>query len=156
MPLVPVRPLGSLIYQSPTPVTGTVAFAGDTDDYTINLDKGQVLSVALTGTESPTIQMFDPFDTLVLLPLVSSCKRPRLPTDGVYTVRIGQEGSGMGLYSLSVVLNAAVEPENYGGAPQRHSGAAGPGPHSVALGDGADRLAAVDGGHRWRLQRRVR
>ena len=63
VPLVAVQPLGSLIYQSPTPATGTIAFAGDIDGFTIDLDAGQVLAVdagALTADLQPTVSVTRP------------------------------------------------------------------------------------------------
>ena len=72
--------------------------------------------MVLTGTGSPTIQVFDPDNILVDSSDGFFLETAPVATDGPYTVRVGQQGAGMGLYNLSVVLNAAVEPENYGRA----------------------------------------
>ncbi|MEO8270975.1 MAG: lectin-like protein, partial [Aureliella sp.] len=42
--LVPVEPLGSLVYTTPADALGLIAFAGDTDDFTISIDPGQRLT----------------------------------------------------------------------------------------------------------------
>ena len=61
VPLVPIDPLGSLIYQTPYNATGTIAFGGDTDDFTITLDANQTVTI-LVGASSglqPTVSLFD-------------------------------------------------------------------------------------------------
>ncbi len=52
VPLVAVDPVGSLIYQSPFDANGVIAFAGDTDEFTIDLDAGQTVTV-LVDAVSP-------------------------------------------------------------------------------------------------------
>jgi extracellular elastinolytic metalloproteinase len=118
VPLVAVNPKGSLIYESPSPATGTIVFGGDTDDFTIDLDAGQTLTVLVETTSSlqSTIELLDPslvsigtrtapgiFEEAVL-------QTAPVETAGVYTVRVGAL-SGLGLYSVRVVVNAAVEDE---------------------------------------------
>jgi subtilisin family serine protease len=126
VPLVPVNPLGSLIYQSPFTSTGTAVFAGDTDDFTIDLDAGQTISVlvgALSAAVQPTVDVFDAAD----VPLGPTAVAPAaggeavfqataLTGPGTYRILVGSAG-GLGLYSVQIVVNAALEEETHGGPP---------------------------------------
>jgi hypothetical protein len=64
-PLGVENPLGSLIYD-PT-VTNVISYAGDTHSYTVNLNSGQTLTVAVTegATLQPTITVSDPTNTVI-------------------------------------------------------------------------------------------
>jgi hypothetical protein len=124
-PLVPVAPPGSLIYQPPPlPATGTIAFAGDTDDFTIALDPGQTLAVLVDGSAGlqPTVAVLDPSNMPIgvagTAPAVNGqavFQAAAAPGGGTYTVRVGGAGGTEGLYFVRVIVNAAVENESHGG-----------------------------------------
>jgi hypothetical protein len=123
-PLTAVQPLGGLIYDPS--VTGTIAFAGDTDSYTIAVDAGQSLAVLVTpGTAAlqPTVELRDPSNVVVASATAPAAGKPVFlnptgtPTvSGTYTITIGGAGGTTGLYTAQVYLNAALEAENNGGA----------------------------------------
>ena len=115
--LVPVNPLGSLIYQTPAPTTGTIVFVGDTDDFTINVDPGQTLTVLVHPSpgQQATIEVHDPSNTLVGGPVTGSAPGGEVvlqtvsaATAGTYTITIGESAGVLGLYSVELTLNAAA------------------------------------------------
>ena len=124
VPLVPINPLGSLIYQTPYNATGTIAFGGDTDDFTIALDANQTVTI-LVGASSglqPTVSLFDSADnqvgTTAIAPAAGTeavYQATLIPGAGTYRISIGS-ASGLGLYSVRFIVNAAVEEEAHGGS----------------------------------------
>ena len=123
-PLVPVNPLGSLIYQTPYDTTGTIAFTGDTDDFTINVDAGQTLTILVQPGYSlqASIEVHDPSNALVGVRHGRLRRQRRsilqtvpAATAGTYTITIGGAGS-LGYYSVGLTLNAALEEEAHGGS----------------------------------------
>src|SRR5262249_8530989 len=144
-------PPGSLVYQSGTPATGTIAFAGDTDDFILDLDPGQTLAILArpSGSAQLTIELRDPSNTLIgsatapaggaeaLLQAVAAAAA------GPYRVTTGSAG-GLGLYSVAVMLNAALEAEEHGGGSNDTIGTAQDLSGSfIPLGGGADRGAVL-------------
>ena len=122
VPLGAKLPLGSLVYD-PT-VTSSIAFAGDIDSFTINLDAGQAISVVVdpaTGLR-PTIELRDPSGTVLGTVLAGAAGQDAvlqtLPvaTAGTYTIAVSSAAGTTGTFSLQVVLNAAVESESHSGA----------------------------------------
>jgi hypothetical protein len=153
-PLVPVNPLGSLIYQTPAPSTGTIVFTGDTDDFTINLDGGQNLTVLVhpAAGQQATIAVHDPSNALVGGPITGNepggevvLQTVPAATAGTYTITIGDSAGVLGLYSVELTLNAAAERESHSGTPFNGSiGSAEDISSSVIqLGAGVDRLAVL-------------
>ncbi len=147
---VPVQPPGSLIYQQN--VTDTIPNPGATDSYTVDLDAGQTVTVAIepNSTLAPTIEVFDPGN--VLLGSASSAAGvdallQTLPVAiaGTYTVTVSGSGGTTGGYDLRTLLNAAAEEESYGGpANDTFATAQNLDASDVGLGfAAADRLAAV-------------
>ena len=118
VPLVPVQPLGSLIYQSPTPATGTWRYAGDTDSFTINLDAGQVLAVdarAITTGLQPTVSVTGPGGTTPLGSIAAPSpgnaailQGVQVATTGAYTITVGGLSGSLGLYDVQLTLNTAL------------------------------------------------
>ena len=151
VPLAPVDPLGSLIYQSPSSATGTIAFGGDTDDFTIALDANQTVTILVGASDGlqPTCRFTTP----------RTCRRwdrhrPRAGSEavfqaalihgaGTYRISIGS-ASGLGLYSVRLIVNAAVEEEAHGGLPNDTIAEAQPlGRSFLDLGGGVSRGAVL-------------
>ncbi|HVK17593.1 MAG TPA: S8 family serine peptidase [Fimbriiglobus sp.] len=123
VPLSAVNPLGSLIYRTPFVSTGVVAGSGDTDDWTIDLDPGQTITVLvgpigeLIGTVEvrgpggglvATVTGTGPGDAVVLQTAPTT-------TAGTFTITFGGALGTVGGYTFELVLNAALETETYGG-----------------------------------------
>jgi extracellular elastinolytic metalloproteinase len=148
VPLVAVEPLGSLVYQTGTPADATVAFPGDTDSFTINLDAGQVLTVVVTpisGAMTPTVELLDP-----TLTVIGSATAPGtdaeavlqtvpVSTAGLYTIRVGSTAGGVGRYLVRVIANAALETEPNNSIAEAQSLA----PTYLDLGNGITRGAVL-------------
>ncbi len=124
VPLLAQQPLGSLIYSTPPQaVFGWINSELDQDDWTIELDAGQTLSILLTpqGPLLGSLQVFGPNGEIAsatgvdaYYPLVLNS----VPVDaaGLYTIRVsGGEGSDFNYsyYSLEATVNAALEEEKY-------------------------------------------
>jgi len=121
--LVAKPPLGSLIYD-PTQ-TRTIAFAGDVDSFTLNVDPGQTISVVVTPTTAtatppglqPRVELFDPGN--VSLGFASAGGPGQVtgiqtngPTaGGTYRIAVSGLAGTQGLYTVQVILNAAFELE---------------------------------------------
>lgn len=105
-------------------VTGTISAASDTDSFTFNLDAGQRITVlvepdALQPTLQPTIQVRGPGNALLG---TTTAARPgsaallqtvNAVVAGQYKVTVGSAWNTTGGYSARVVLNAALEAEEY-------------------------------------------
>lgn len=121
-PLTPAAPLGSLVYGGET--FGVLSVPADVDVFTIPIEKNQLISVVVQGYGglTPTVTLETPG-----VPLTATATAPgpngaavlsAIPAvaNGVYRVRVQGAGGTSGEYSLRVVLNAALEGENYGGS----------------------------------------
>lgn len=146
-PLSPKDPAGSLIYDPI--VDRVIAFAGDTDAYTINVDAGQTISLIVSsGYILPTIKLYDPAGNLIGSASSATYGQDallqtiRANSTGVYKFVIGDAGSNTGIYKARLVLNAAIESEAHRG-PANDSPATAQdlSSSSISLGIGADRLA---------------
>ncbi len=119
-PLSPKTPLGSLIYDPS--VTGVINPLGDTDSFTIDVDAGQTITVLVTPGAGlqPTIDLVDPSNAPVgSVTAAASGVEALLQTvpatnAGTYTITVGGAGT-TGIYTVQVVLNAALEDESHGG-----------------------------------------
>ena len=121
-PLSPKSPMGALIYD-PT-VTRTIAFAGDTDSFTLNLDPGQTISVLVNQTNGglrPIAQVRGPAGDFL-----AGAQSPAAGTPvflngvpaanaGTYTITVTGFGTTRGRYVAQVIVNGALEAENNGG-----------------------------------------
>ena len=110
-----VSPRGSLIFEGS--VSAAVSQAGDEDGFTVDLDEGQSLAALAVagGGLQPALAMFGPGD----VPLASGgavlqC-RP-VAEAGRYRVEVSGTGGSAGSYELRLILNAAWELEESGGA----------------------------------------
>lgn len=116
-PLVPITPLGSLIYDPS--MSGIIQPASDTDSFTINVDAGQTITVIVNPSDTlqPTVALSGPLagsaasaglGKEVVLQTVG------ITPAGLYTVTVGS-AAGTGPYTVQVILNAAVELESHDG-----------------------------------------
>ncbi len=146
VPLVAIDPLGSLVYQSPFNATGVIAFAGDTDDFTINLDAGQTVTVLVAGLSrglTVELNVDGPGGSIGTATAPAPGGTALLQTAtvsdaGTYTLQIGS-ASGLGLYSVRLILNAAAEEERNDSVADAQSLA----PSFIDLGSGMSRGAVV-------------
>ncbi|MDB5357482.1 MAG: hypothetical protein JWN24_3935, partial [Phycisphaerales bacterium] len=150
-PLTPLNPPGSLIYD---PIaSGLINNASDTDSFTLNLDAGQTVSVAahpIAVGLQPTVTVFGPGNVVLgsgtapapggeaLLQTIT------VATAGTYTFAVGSAGGTVGQYTLQLVLNAALDAENHGRAPNDTPGSAQNIDSSfISLGGAAQRGAVL-------------
>ncbi len=117
---VNVLPAGSLIYQQT--IDDAIATPTDVDNFTIDLDEGQTLSVVVNGSTTlvPAIKVYDPLNNQ--LADVTGTGPDAFTTSldvslaGTYVLSVAGANSSTGSYELNWYLNAAVEHENYGGS----------------------------------------
>jgi len=117
--LVAKNPLGSMIYDPSA--TGTINFIGDVDNFTINIDPNQTISIIVTPTTPttlrPRVELFDPSNTslgFAAAPAagqISGIQTRATTTGGVYRISISGDAGTVGGYAVEVILNAAFELE---------------------------------------------
>ena len=152
VPLFAINPLGSLIYTSPSAAFGFISPGSDTDDWTIDLDANQTISLRVLGLAglTPTVELIGPNGTVfgsatgtgpnvpLLLQTVAASEA------GTYTIRMGSAGGSTGIYDTSLMLNSALEEEEFGGPSNNELPAAQSIDGSfIELAGGADRGAVV-------------
>ena len=116
-PLLAKNPQGSLIYDPS--VTGNIAFAGDTDSFTLAIDPDQTVTAIVTGSVGlqPSVELRNPGSTVIGGATAAAVNQPALmqtapaATGGTYTFTVSGAGGTTGNYSLQVILNAARESE---------------------------------------------
>ena len=117
VPLTPVNPRGSLVYQGSA--SALVIFAGDTETYTLSVDPGQTISVAVTPaamTLKPTVQLLGPSGGVLATATASAAGQPAIIQDaptaaatGTYQIVVGGASSTTGVFTAQVTLNAALQ-----------------------------------------------
>jgi hypothetical protein len=145
-PMAVDGPVGWRSYQSMFNLPTQVNVPGDKDDFTINMEAGSQLSVAIdsvAGTLRPVLKVFDPSNTQVATATagangqsISYTSIP-VPTGGVYTVEVSGNGTTTGAYRIRVLANTAVEAQAFGGAAsntQASAQAIGPAFETIAPG----------------------
>lgn len=121
-PLDPVSPLGSLIYDG-SYLPGTIQSAGDADNFTLDVDPGQTITVVVDPAIElqPVIELFGPDGTSLSLAMaggvgLDAVLQTIAATEaGTYTVSVSGADDTMGTYEIQLVLNAAVESESHDG-----------------------------------------
>ena len=124
-PLLAERPLGSLIHDGQE-APGAFNGIGDVDDYSLNLDAGQTLSVGLFPVDASfraRLEVFDPngnlltdangtsqFDTSDFGQLAVLNTLPAIDA-GLYLIHVTSL-EGEGRYQVGVMLNATAEARN--------------------------------------------
>ncbi len=157
VPLVPVHPLGSLVvYTTAVAASGAIVPDGDTDDWTIELDPGQTISVLL----SPSLGLVGSIEVLSPVGVTLGSASGGAANDsvllqtvaavdgGTYVVRVGGAPGSIGTYSFEVLVNAAYEDESNGG-PSNNSSPQDIDGSFISLPGGASRgavLGTADGG----------
>ena len=127
-PLQATAPAGSLVYSGS--VSGNVGFAGDMDNFTLNLDAGQTLSLTVTpdAVLRPTITVTGPGTNATASASaaggVARLNTIAVSTAGTYTITIGGVGSTTGNYTVQATLNQAQEAESNGGPSNDTTGTA--------------------------------
>jgi hypothetical protein len=119
-PLSPKAPSGSLIYD-PT-VTNVIAPAGDSDQFTLNVNAGQTITVVVqSATLQGTITLADPSGKQIgSVTAAAAGKDAVLQTisvmvGGTYTLTVAGASGTLGLFTAQIILNAAVQNELHGG-----------------------------------------
>ncbi len=113
-------PGGSLLYTSQ--IAGLINFAGDIDQYTLNLNAGQGLSLIATVDPSvrASLTVLDPSGHQIGATIAAAPGTPPVLSNvpiaaaGVYTIAISSTNTGTGAYTLRADLNGVVSPETYG------------------------------------------
>ncbi len=149
-PLEAKSPRGGLIYDPQ--VTGALGSAADTDEFTIDLEAEQLLSVVVTPTAGlmPTLTVLDSMDNVVASRTASGEGVPvvlqtqLMLAGGTYRLVVGAAGANGGGYSVRLVLNAAIEMEGAGG-PRNDTRATAEdfATSSIPLQGSADRLGVL-------------
>ena len=96
-PLVPVNPVGTQVYTTPYTATGVLAPAGDTDDWTIELEAGQTLTIILGSSFDlvGSIELYNPDGSLLANATGASAgaaiilQTVPLAETGTYTLHLG-------------------------------------------------------------------
>jgi len=96
-----------------------IVYDGDVDDFTVHLDAGQTLSVALApiGGLLPSVVVRDPSGATIAAATAPGAGQQAViqtvhaASAGTYTVSVGGAAHSLGFYDLQVYVNAAVEAE---------------------------------------------
>ncbi|NLX56992.1 MAG: S8 family serine peptidase [Planctomycetaceae bacterium] len=150
VPLEPKAPLGSLIFDPS--VRGTIHESNGVDVYTIDIDAGHTVTVVLDarGGLQGSIELQGPDGTTVAsVSAATADEELVLQTaeaidSGTYRLMIGGVASTTGRYTAQVIVNAAVEWEQHGGASNDELADAQDLSESlIDLGDGLQRAAVL-------------
>jgi hypothetical protein len=115
-PLRPLSPLGSQIYERDT--NGKVESSGDTYSYTLPIDAGQTVTLAVVphgGTLQPTVSLFDPSNSLIGTATAASSGQQSVletvpaSTKGTYAFVVSGANATAGEFEIKVILNAALD-----------------------------------------------
>jgi hypothetical protein len=121
-PFIPVDPTASLVYEQEMP--GKISLSGEVDQFSVDLGPDHTFSLLVEseGGLRPTIQLFDSGNALLGSSTASSpsgsaaLQAQPAVGNGTYTVAIGGADSTTGDYMFTVVVDAALEVEEAGGA----------------------------------------
>ena len=117
VPLQPVMPLGSLVYDRS--VSAFIAPVGDTDRFTLAVNTGQTITVVVRPDTNlqPAIALFNPSGSLLAQNTAGSAgaaaliQTAALPATGTYAIVVSGVGVSTGRYDVQTILNAAREEE---------------------------------------------
>ena len=117
-----VIPAGSLVERTELG-PGTISVSGEIDSFTVALDAQQTVTVVATSSAglAPVVSLRSPANSILgtasapgngtaVLQTVAAA------TAGTYTVDVTGASGATGGYDLTLILNAAVESESFGGA----------------------------------------
>jgi hypothetical protein len=120
-PFVGVPPDASLVYEAVT--AGQITQAADCDGYTVELDAGQTLTAIVRGRDSlrPMVTVVGPSDVPLGWDLAAAegedavVRTVPVADPATYLVSVEGLRGSRGAYDLRLILNAAIEGEEYGG-----------------------------------------
>ena len=150
--LVPVQPLGGLVYQGLN--SQTISAPGNTDTFTLSIAPNSTLAAIVhptSGLFQPTLTLFAPSGRSLgsisaaakgqnaVIPLVQSS------SGGVYKFVVTGDGGTTGGFTINTILNALTEPENNGGPSNNTPDTAQPLDGSAITFVGQDNRMAVLG-----------
>ncbi|MFM8538294.1 MAG: S8 family serine peptidase, partial [Planctomycetaceae bacterium] len=130
-PLAPVAPLGGLIYTGSR--AGLLSGAADQDAFTIAINAGQSLAVAVTPAAgvAATVTLRDPSgNETVSTPTAAGVAAIVGPVSaaasGTWTITVGNGGAASGTYTVEMLVDAAFEEDSLGRAANDTPAAAQP------------------------------
>lgn len=123
-PFVRITPLGSLVSRAQQ--SGSITFVGEIDSFTLSLQQGQLLTIALDpqSTLQPVVSVLDPGNTQIATQSAAAAgddlglQTIAIPDTGTYTVSVAGVGGTTGRYATRLVLNANSESKPIGGGMQ--------------------------------------
>jgi hypothetical protein len=123
IPLTAVAPLGSLVYDGS--VSASIDPAGDSESYTIALDPGQTLSLAVKPAAGlqPAVRLYNSASQLLgsaqaaVAGQEAVLQTVAISSADTYTITLQGANSTTGQFTAELVLNAALQPESNGGTP---------------------------------------
>ena len=114
VPLQPVNPLGSLVYQGST--SSVLVTPTDVDTFTLNLNPNQTITVIDTSkTLQGNVEVFDPNGNLIGEASASAAggivdlETVPVSIGGVYSIEVSGLNGTMGAVTTQVTLNAALQ-----------------------------------------------
>ncbi len=118
---LPRLPIGGQIYESAEASHGVILGSGDVDDWTLNLDPGQTLSLIMETTAGliPMIEVLSPNGTVLASASGASINETLIlqtiviDSHLLYTIRIRGMQESTGDYSIRLYLNTVLEEEAY-------------------------------------------
>jgi sugar lactone lactonase YvrE len=149
-PLQPQAPIGSLIYEGS--VVGTIGTPTATNTYTLSVDAGQTISLVAHPSNpyfKPTVSLISQNNVLASGTAKASgddavIQPVTVSTLTKYTFSVGGKSGTIGEYTLTAILNSAVEAEDHSGPTNNTLATAQPlDISSVPIGGGNDRLAVL-------------
>lgn len=154
VPLTPVAPLGSLVYEGQ--VSGVINLPTDTDNFTIDLEPGMRVTVVVTPTASlrPSVKILNSTNQTVGTNTAATPGAAATLTGlfisqpGTYTIRVGESGGTVGNYTVKLYLNTALESEVPGASSNNTPGSAQSltsAFQSIGIGSIASVQGALDG-----------
>ncbi len=117
-PLLAKNPLGSLVYDPS--IAGTINIAGDIDNFTLNIDPNQTITLVVTAVSpglQPSVTLRDPGNAVIGSATAAAAGQNALlqtvatTSGGTYTMSVTGAGGTTGNYQLQLILNAAQEAE---------------------------------------------
>ena len=121
-PLTGVQPFGSLVYSSS--MAGLINNVTDTDNFTLNVDAGQTITVVMHPTTlglQPSVTLRDPANGVLGTAIAQAANQDAIletlatTTGGVYTITAGGDSATTGGYTVQVILNGLEELERHNG-----------------------------------------
>ena len=113
-------PAGSLVYDATH--AAMISTPGDTDSFTFQVQAGQTIAAEVDPASglAPTIELFDPSNASLASGssgsgAAAAVQMVTANAPGEYRITVSGASGSTGDYALRVILNAAVEEEEYGG-----------------------------------------